>query len=238
MNWWNELTQLQKIFATVAIPTTVIMIIQFILQLFGLANGEGADGVDADGADAADVDFDADFDGDLSDGLAEADTDADFDEGSLDGDIDVDEGQGGMRLFTLRSVIAFFAVGGWMGVAAIDWNLPDFVAIVLAIITGSLALYFVAWIIYTFLRMQQSGNIRYENAVGKGGEVYLSIPPDGRGKVNVIVQDRLCEIDAISKENRIIKTGEKIIVVDITEEGVLIVEPKTLSEKNEINQKM
>ena len=65
MNWWNELTQLQKIFATVAIPTTVIMIIQFILQLFGLANGEGADGVDADGADAADVDFDAGGDGDM-----------------------------------------------------------------------------------------------------------------------------------------------------------------------------
>ena len=38
--------------------------------------------------------------------------------------------------------------------------LPDFVAILLANITGSLALYFVAWIIYTFLRMQQSGNIR------------------------------------------------------------------------------
>ncbi|NLM10125.1 MAG: hypothetical protein GX213_04985 [Clostridiaceae bacterium] len=233
MNWWNELTQLQKIFASIAIPTTAIMFIQFILQLFGLANGEGADGVDA-----ADVDTVSDFHGDFPDGLAEVESDGAFDDGAFDDGFEVEEGLGGMRLFTLRSVIAFFAVGGWMGVAAIDWNLSDFMAIVLAIVAGSLALYFVAWIIYTFLRMQQSGNIRYENAVGKGGEVYLSIPPDGRGKVNVIVQDRLCEIDAISKENRIIKTGEKIIVVDITEEGVLIVEPKTLSEKNEINQKM
>lgn len=233
MNWWNELTQLQRIFASVAIPATVVMILQFILQLIGLANG-----ADSDGADADDVDAVSDVQDGFSDDLPDAQSDGVFDDDDvLDDGFEVEDGQTGIRLFTLRSVIAFFAVGGWMGVAAIDWNLPDLLAIALAIAAGSLALYFVAWIVYTFLRMQQSGNIRYENAVGKEGEVYLSIPPDGRGKVNVIVQERLCEIDAISKVNRVIKTGEKIVVVDITEDGVLIVEPKELAETNEIIQK-
>jgi len=230
MSWWNELTQLQRIFASVAIPATVIMVLQFILQLIGLANGAGAD------ADADDVDAVSDVSDGIADDLSDAESDSSFDDGTPDDDFDVDEGQTGIRLFTLRSVIAFFAVGGWMGVAAIDWNLSDFMAVVLAIIAGSLALYFVAWIIYTFLRMQQSGNIRYENAVGKEGEVYLTIPPNGRGKVNVVVQERLCEIEAISKTDRAIKTGEKVVVVDITEDGVLIVEPKELTDKNAIDK--
>lgn len=233
MSWWNELTQLQRIFASMAIPTTIIMIIQFILQLFGLANGEGADGVDA-----TDMDTVSDFQDGPSDGLLDDVSDGILDDVDYDDGLDLDDGQTGMRLFTLRGIIAFFAVGGWMGVAAIDWNLSNLVAIILAIVVGSLALYFVAWIVYTFLRMQQSGNIRYENAVGKEGVVYLSIPPNGRGKVNVIVQERLCEIDAITKSDRIIKTGEKIVVVDIAENGVLIVEPKEFYEKNEAVKKM
>jgi membrane protein implicated in regulation of membrane protease activity len=233
MNWWNELTQLQKVFATFAIPATIVMILQFILQLIGLANE-----ADTDGPDSADVDPVSDVQDGIPDDLSDTEAAADLDDGSADDGPDLEEGAAGMRLFTLRSVVAFFAVGGWMGVAAIDWNLSNFAAVVLSIIAGSLALYFVAWVVYTFLRMQQSGNIRYENAVGKEGEVYLTIPPNGRGKVNVIVQERLCEIDATTRIDRPVKTGEKVVVVDITDDGVLVVEPKNLSEKKELEEKM
>jgi len=210
------------------------MVLQFILQIIGLAGGTGADGTDAGDIDAdTDVDAVTDIQDGLPDDMSGPETDIP-DDGTPEGHLISDEGQFGIRLFTLRSVTAFFAVGGWMGVAAIDWNLSDFMAVVLAIIAGSLALYFVAWVVYTFLRMQQSGNIRYENAVGKEGEVYLTIPPNGRGKVNVIVQERLCEIEAVSNANRPIRTGEKIVVVDIAEDGVLVVEPKETDRKDEI----
>lgn len=233
MNWWNELTQLQRIFAFFAIPATVIMLLQFILQLIGLA-----DGVDSDGPDTADADMDTDVQDGLPDDFSDGGSDGIFGDDTADDDLDIDDGQTGIRLFTLRSIVAFFAVGGWTGIVAVEWNLPDFVAVVLAIIAGSLALYFVAWVVYTFLRMQQSGNINYENAVGKEGEVYLSIPPDGRGKVNVIVQERLCEIEAVSNCGRTIKTGEKIVVVDITDDGILVVEPREQTGKNAIDKKM
>jgi hypothetical protein len=138
-----------------------------------------------------------------------------------------------MRLFTLRGIVAFLAVGGWMGVAAIDWKLPDILAIILGLAAGWLALWFVAWLIHAFVRMQRSGNIRIENAVGKDGEVYLTIPENGRGKVNVIVQDRLCEMAAVTKAGRAIKTGEKITVLGVAEEGVLLVAPKASPEQKE-----
>jgi hypothetical protein len=45
--WWNELSNLQQIFGVVAIPATLILIIQVILLLIGLAD----DGGDMDATD-------------------------------------------------------------------------------------------------------------------------------------------------------------------------------------------
>lgn len=58
LNWWNGLLLAQQIFALIAIPSSLILLIQTIMLLFGL--GDEAD---------SDVDFDPDLDtGD--DGLA------------------------------------------------------------------------------------------------------------------------------------------------------------------------
>ena len=89
-------------------------------------------------------------------------------------------------------------------------------------------MYFVAWSIRTALRLQHSGNININNAIGNNGEVYIPIPPEksGVGKVSVIVQDRLCELSAVTNAERTLKTGEKITVMGIEKEGVLLVAPK------------
>jgi len=301
MDWWNSLTNLQRLLASIAAPATLFMVLQFILMLLGFAHGGEADSADSadhgdinlhdgvheglDGHDLADGHSHDIFSGhshdlaeghghdifsghshDLADGhshdifsghshdLADGhdhDIIGGHDHDSLGDHADVHSddiahdsthehphyGENGhdkgdaMRLFTLRGIIAFLSVGGWMGVAAIDWKLPDILAVILALAAGWLALWFVAWIIRAFVRMQQSGNVRMENAVGKDGEVYLTVPENGHGKVNVIVQDRLCEMEAVTKAGRAIKTGEKITVLGIASEGVLLVAPKTSPEQ-------
>jgi len=333
MDWWNSLTNLQRLLASIAAPATLFMVLQFILMLLGFAHGGEADSADSadhgdinlhdgvheglDGHDLADGHSHDIFSGhshdladghshdifsghshDLADGhshdifsghshdLAEGhghdifsghshdladghshdifsghshdladghghDIIGGYEHDSLGDHADVHSddiahdsthehphhGENGhdkgdaMRLFTLRGIIAFLSVGGWMGVAAIDWKLPDILAVILALAAGWLALWFVAWIIRAFVRMQQSGNVRMENAVGKDGEVYLTVPENGHGKVNVIVQDRLCEMEAVTKAGRAIKTGEKITVLGIASEGVLLVAPKTSPEQ-------
>ncbi len=216
MDWWNELTGIQQFFASVAIPATLVMIIQFILFLFGFSHGDGADGADAH----ADLHL---HEG-CSHGIFEGHAHDGMDHTTGDGHDTVDA----MRLFTLRSIIAFFSIGGWMGVAAVSWKIPTPMVFVLALGAGWLALYFVAWSIRAALRMQQSGNVILENAVGKAGEVYIPIPASnsGSGKVNVIVQDRLCEFDAVTDAERELKTGENITVTGVAAEGVLLVVPK------------
>ena len=62
MNWWNELTGLQQILASVAIPATLVMMIQFILLLFGFTGDSG------DSADVGDISDGVDV-GDITDGV-------------------------------------------------------------------------------------------------------------------------------------------------------------------------
>ena len=52
IGWWNGLTDLQRIFALVGIPATLVLVVQTILLLFGLGAGheDGCDcGCDLDG---------------------------------------------------------------------------------------------------------------------------------------------------------------------------------------------
>lgn len=49
INWWNELLLIQQIFALIALPSTLLIIIQTVLMLIGIGGDSGAD---------ADVDID------------------------------------------------------------------------------------------------------------------------------------------------------------------------------------
>ena len=47
INWWNELLLIQQIFALIALPSTLLIVIQTILMLIGIGGDGGAE-VDAD----------------------------------------------------------------------------------------------------------------------------------------------------------------------------------------------
>ena len=76
-------------------------------------------------------------------------------------------------------------------------------------------------------RLQSSGNLDIRNAIGKVGQVYLTIPADGKsaGKVNLTVQEQFKEFSAMTTANEPIKTGEYVRVVSVSDTGVLMVEP-------------
>lgn len=229
MAWWNELTQLQQGLAYIAIPSTLIMLLQFILSLFGFGQGDGSDVLDGDG-DFGGADGDFDFD-DASVGDAFGDQPGDvFDHEDVitDGTADGQDGAEVLKLFSIRGIIAFLAVGGWTGIVALDYDIPNPAALGLAFVAGWLALYFVAWSIKFALGLQQRGNIIINNAIGTVGEVYIPIPSlkKGKGKINVVIQERLTEVDAMTDVERVIKTGEKVTVMGVEAEGILLVVPQ------------
>lgn len=229
--WWAGLTLLQQSFAAVAIPATVLLLLQTVLLLFGLGGHDADHGeCDHDFDHDLDHDFDHDFDHD-----PDLDHDADGVVCTADHDF-ADDGAplhdgahhiGGLRLFTLRGFIAMFAVGGWLGVALPDLGAGAVVTAIVALTGGLAALVLTALVIWWSLRMQSSGNLNVKNAIAHTATVYIPIPParSGTGKVTMTLQERFVELDALTDSPSAIPTGTLVQVVRVTDQGVLVVRP-------------
>ncbi len=207
--WWNALSTIQQVFYILAIPSTIILVLQTILLLFGIGGGHDAELSAGD----TDVDIDAEVD---ADGSFVPEHDLPHDQGA--------EHEAGLRVLTVRGIVAFLAVCGWIGVAALDMGASPALASVLAIVAGFAAMVLVAVALRFSLKLQQSGNLDLKNAVGLTGEVYVPIPRGGKGKITLVVQDRFLELDAACAE-RELSTGEQVKVTAVTESNTLIVAP-------------
>ena len=220
--WWEALTLLERLFAAVAIPATLLLLIQMVLTLIGLGDHDGDLDTDGPDGDLADLDGDG-----LSDGI-DLDGDGSPDV-SLDSDGDGDPGQDagpGLRLFTFRGIVAFLAVTGWAALAVSRAGHPWLAAILVGLLLGAGAMVLMAVVMRLFLRLQTDGTVDLSNAVGLPGEVYLPVPAEreGEGKVNVVIQDTMTECAAVTDEPRPLSTGEKVTVVGLTRERQLVVD--------------
>lgn len=205
LEWWNALELVQQILWVMAVPSTLILLLQIVLMCIGLGQGDGDIGVDAD----TDTDFDA------------PDTD-------LDGDGLPDESLAdhadGLRMLSVRGIIAFFAVGSWCGLAAAELGAHPALSVGVALLCGFGALVLVAVLMRAMNRLQQSGNLDLRHAVGKQAQVYIRIPENGHGKVTLVFQERFEECDAVSKAAPL-AAGTAVTVIGLADEHTLIVEP-------------
>lgn len=235
--WWASLTWLERIFAYVAFPATLLLLLQTLMLLFGLGNDSDGDAdadVDLDGDGVPDLDLDGDgipdLDGDM-DGDFDADTDLDTDgDADADGGGDADVGGhsglfAGLKLFTLRGLVAFLAVCGWGGLWLLRMGMHPIFAVFLAIAMGFWAMLLMALFLRVALKLQDDGTLDFRNALGTAGTVYLTIPARraGEGKVHVVVQDQLRELEAVTDEEAPIPTGSEIVVVGLSGGNTLVV---------------
>lgn len=241
--WLQSLSTLEYAALLIAVPATLLMILQTLLLLLGLHNETDGDGdVDADG----DIDLDADFDADLDldgDGIPDVDLDGDGIP-DMDADMDADPDGGaapdgsaqdtggslfaGLRLFTLRGVVAFLAIFGWGTLWLLRMGLHPLAALFFGTAMGVWAMVLVAVLLRVALRLQEDGTVLIQNALGLSGTVYLTIPPSrhGAGKVTVLVQEKLCEFLAVTDESEALPTGDEILVIGVSGRDTLVVTKK------------
>ena len=204
VEWWNSLSLVSQIFYCIAIPATLVLLLQTILMFFGIGDG------DAD-FDAPDFDFDGDGIGD-----------------DFDMDIDDVAGLESLHIFTVRGIIAFFVIFGWVGVVMEAANINLLITLLVATACGFAMMVLIAYLFRIVMRLKSDGNTDNRNALGSAGKVYLTIPPSrsGEGKVNVMLQGTYVERNAVTDETESIPTGCEVIVVGTSGQTSLVVKRK------------
>ena len=190
--------ELYTIYLICAVVGGVILITRIVLIFLGIDQGEAAGGVDS----ALDL--------------------------NVDGIPGIPDTHPGVAFLSMQSIAGFFTMFGLVGMGLLKINAPD----ILSLVGGLAAGVFTAWatgmIFWNMRRLQSEGTLVINNAIGQTGTVYLTIPEQGAGVVNVTIQGAMRTLDAVSKNGRRIPTGSIVQVVAITAGKILVVsEPDT-----------
>lgn len=98
------------------------------------------------------------------------------------------------QIFSVQGFMAFFLMFGLVGLAVHrqyggaeeqSWVAP--VSIGAAFVAGAAAFSVMVTLMALMRKLQSSGTLNLQNAVGQEGSVYLTVPAGGIGKIQVVV---------------------------------------------------
>lgn len=195
--WWSNLTDYQQVLFIVAVAATAVMVLFIILMLIGFDNSE------FDGIDDFDVDADLDIDSINDEPLSSI---------------------AGLKVFTIRGILAFLSMGSWITFIFLD-IVDVWLATLIGILGGYLSAYLLALALKQAMKLENSGNMDYRKAIGKSATVYIRIPKTraSKGKVNLLLEGRYAEVDAITDDQEDLKPGMQVYVNGLFDETILVV---------------
>jgi membrane protein implicated in regulation of membrane protease activity len=185
-----------------AVVGGTILICQFVLTLVGLGGDHG-------------LDTEHSFDGDVG-----HDIHAEGAHGATAEGHDADGHHGSSWLFAMisfRTLVAAATFFGVVGLIAQSAQQPVGVQLLLAAVAGAGAMYGVHWMVRSMGRLGEDGTTRIRHAIGQEGTVYVPIAANKAqpGKVQMKVQNRLVEYEAITSSPQKLATGTKVRVVSV-----------------------
>mgnify|MGYP003127908909 FL=1 len=150
----------------------------------------------------------------------------------LDVDIDGDHPGAEFGWLSVQSVSAFFLGYGWIGFAAYRFLDLGFTgSAVVGVAAGFGVAWMMIWLLRTFLKLQNNTNVYIQQARGMVGEVYVTVPPggSGRGEVVLVINNSRHSYSTIQdgeNASEPIVTHTRVRVRDVdTASNILIVEP-------------
>mgnify|MGYP000895479372 CR=1 FL=1 len=134
------------------------------------------------------------------------------------------ESAASFKLLTFQGIMAFLLIFGLAGIALRRASgLENGVAVPLAALAGLAVRYLQARLMVSFLALQSTGNRVLSSAVVKQGTVYLTVPAEGTGQVQLVLQGALQVLEASSGAGETLKTGERVVVTGLGPGGSLVV---------------
>ena len=154
-----------------------------------------------------------------------------FHDGGHAGSHDIHHGPHSSNFFgmlTFRTMVVAVTFFGLSGMAASAGAFSGLICWVIAFVSGVAAMFIMGSMMSFLYRLRDDGTARIEQAVGKSGTVYLTIPAgkSGVGKVTLSLQNRTVEYLAVTAADAL-QTGSKIVVVDVVTADTLEVAPAT-----------
>jgi hypothetical protein len=134
-------------------------------------------------------------------------------------------------LLTFRTCVAAVTFFGLTGMAGSTGGLSTVETLVIAIGSGAIALYSVAWAMSRLYRLRAEGTAYIERSIGSAGTVYLPIPAGGHGAGKVLLnfQNRTMEYQAISSAGEL-PTGTVVVVTGVAGPDTVEVAPAPVLE--------
>ena len=128
------------------------------------------------------------------------------------------------EILTIRNIVAFFAVFGWVGLALHNAGASTAVTILVSFACGLVMMVIMASMLLGLARLQTSGSLDVTTAAGQPAQTYLTIPAarNGIGKIEVIIQGKKVEMDAITDDLEPITTGSSVQVSQVINNKALV----------------
>lgn len=154
-------------------------------------------------------------------GIDAADTDFDF---SGDAGDTMDFG-GALSLFSVRNIVNFVLGFGWGGICLHNYIHNNLLLVVGAVLVGLLFVSLFIILIRQLMKFEANGAIDMNDCVGKACDVYLRIPAarSGKGKVQISINGTVQEFEAMTDDDTMIATGNRVKVLEYLGGSTLLV---------------
>jgi len=130
-------------------------------------------------------------------------------------DIDFGDSDLSFKSLTFQGILAFFMMFGLVGYALINSGTDDQLAALGGLVAGAFSLWIVSKMFEGFHKLETSGNVDINNAVGATGTVYARIRESGVGEVRVTFQEKMQTKQALSIDGTTLESGSFIEVVGV-----------------------
>ncbi len=136
------------------------------------------------------------------------------------GSTEVDADGGGLGL--IKGFLTIVSVGSWVMKIMVGSEQNPAVAAGVGVVAGLIAFFLLSQLFKMLLRNEENVNWSMDDTLFANGEVYLRIPAEGSGIVNINVKGVKRELKAKSNNQVEIKTGTPITVVGVEGEFVSV----------------
>lgn len=129
-----------------------------------------------------------------------------------------------LKILSINSVAAFFAMFGWAGLSAhLQFQFGTVGSSLVALVCGSISMFLVAYLFLLLKKLSSAGaSFNIQELVGQEAEVYERIPSNGRGKIQVTVNGMLREFEAESVSDATIDSFSTVRITAVRGGNLLV----------------